>query len=340
MIQIELSWPDKALSPNGRLWCSEDDEALRAMHGTMPIPEIARVLGRTAGSIRSRITNLGIAKQVYWTDEETAALAAFYEKGKGGAVIDLEAFAKSVGRLKSNVCRKARQMGLGTDQRRKIVEFRKERKGQKSKEEISANRSAILKKRHQERGHPMLGRKHTDEARKKISAASKASHLFMSEDQKSERILKALKTKVERYGSVATKRTNTTWAAGWREIGGYKKYYRSRWEANYARYLQWLKDNGQITDWKHEPETYWFNDIKRGVRSYLPDFRVWENDGRVVLHEVKGWMDSRSKTTLKRMKKYYPSETVLLIDEKAYKSIRRSMMAIIPDWEDSERDRR
>lgn len=326
---------------SGRPWTVEDDEALKALHGTMPIPEIAKRLGRTRGSIRGRVTNLGISKLVQWTEEETAALVSFYEKGKGGAVIDLGSFSKSVGRSKSNVCRKARQMGIGTDKYRKTVEVRRERpKCQKSKEEISANKSDMLKKRHKERGHPMLGRKHTKEALLKISAASKASQLFLTPEEKSERVLKAMKTKVERYGSVATKRTNTTWAAGWREIGGYRKYYRSRWEANYARYLQWLKEHGEIIDWKHEPETFWFENIKRGVRSYLPDFRVWERDGRVVLHEVKGWMDNRSKTTIRRMKKYYPEHPLLVIDTKAYMSIRRSMMNIVDGWEDSERDSR
>ena len=124
-----------------------------------------------------------------------------------------------------------------------------------------------------------------------------------------------------------------TWKAGWREIGEVPKYYRSRWEANYARYLQWLKENGQIKDWKHESETFWFEEIRRGVRSYLPDFRVWENDGTSKLHEVKGWMDDRSKTALARMAKYHPSETIILIQQKNYNEISRKVGGIINGWE-------
>ena len=124
-----------------------------------------------------------------------------------------------------------------------------------------------------------------------------------------------------------------TWKAGWREIGERKKYYRSKWEANYARYLQWLKENGHIKDWKHECETFWFEEIRRGVRSYLPDFRVWENDGTSRLHEVKGWMDDRSKTALARMAKYYPQEKIVLVQEKNYNEIKRKVAAVIKGWE-------
>jgi hypothetical protein len=94
--------------------------------------------------------------------------------------------------------------------------------------------------------------------------------------------------------------------AGWREIGGKRNYYRSMWEANYARYLEYLKRHHLIMDWEYEPVTFWFESIKRGVRSYKPDFRVTDSDGAVVYHEVKGFMDTKSATKLKRMSKYYP----------------------------------
>lgn len=123
------------------------------------------------------------------------------------------------------------------------------------------------------------------------------------------------------------------WKAGWRQIGEMNKYYRSKWEANYARYLQWLKDNREISDWQHEPETFWFDGIKRGCVSYLPDFRVTELNGKIVYHEVKGWMDGRSKTKIKRMAKYHPNVKLILIDSKVYKSISKTMTPIIRDWE-------
>lgn len=132
----------------------------------------------------------------------------------------------------------------------------------------------------------------------------------------------------------AQKATPTTvWKAGWREIGGQRLFARSAWEANYARYLQWLLLRKQITKWEHEPETFWFDSIRRGVRSYLPDFRVTETNGGIVFHEVKGWMDARSATKLKRMAKYHPQVRLILIDAKQYRSIKAAVAAMIPDWE-------
>jgi len=126
---------------------------------------------------------------------------------------------------------------------------------------------------------------------------------------------------------------NASWKADWREIGGLRKYYRSRWEANYARYLQWLLENKQIQKWEHEPQTFWFEGIKRGVMSYLPDFRIIENDGSVVFHEVKGWMDDRSKTKIKRMAIYYPNVKLIVIDSKLYKSLEKKAKLFVKDWE-------
>jgi hypothetical protein len=128
-------------------------------------------------------------------------------------------------------------------------------------------------------------------------------------------------------------KSNNSWVAAWREIGGTRKFYRSKWEANYARYLEWLKQKGEIKDWLHEPETFWFDGIKRGVVSYLPDFKVIENNGAIVFHEVKGWMDPKSKTKIKRMRIYHPKVKLIVIGSKAYGSIKKTMRPIITDWE-------
>lgn len=119
----------------------------------------------------------------------------------------------------------------------------------------------------------------------------------------------------------------------WVTLGGKKIYCRSLWESNYARYLQWQKDRGDILEWEHEPETFWFTGIKRGVMSYLPDFKVFLKDGSHEWHEVKGWMDKRSATKLKRMAKYHPSETVKVFGGDWFKSSGRTLAAIIPGWE-------
>lgn len=123
------------------------------------------------------------------------------------------------------------------------------------------------------------------------------------------------------------------WGAGWRTIGGQKIYFRSRWEANYSRFLQWQLERGEILKWEHEPETFWFLKILRGTRSYLPDFRVTQKDGEIVFVEVKGYMDSKSRTKLKRMKIYHPTVKIFLADGKWFKANAKRLAAQIKEWE-------
>lgn len=134
-------------------------------------------------------------------------------------------------------------------------------------------------------------------------------------------------------GNIKPDGKHRSWGAGWREIGGQKIYARSRWEANYARYLEVLRLNNEIVQWEYEPETFWFMGIKRGVRSYLPDFKVTFKAGRIEFHEVKGWMDARSKTKIKRMAKYHPNIKLIVITEKWFSSNRLKLAGLIPDWE-------
>jgi len=124
------------------------------------------------------------------------------------------------------------------------------------------------------------------------------------------------------------------WKKGWREIGNTRHFYRSRSEANYARFLEWQKSRGIIKDWAYEPETFWFNGVKRGVVSYLPDFKVTFQDGKQEYHEIKGWMDLKSKTKLKRMAKFYPSVVVKLISHKAYKDLEQMVFRMVSGWEE------
>ena len=138
----------------------------------------------------------------------------------------------------------------------------------------------------------------------------------------------------EAFQKLYGKKTNTRpTSAAWREINGRKIYFRSKWEANYARYLEFLKANKNIADWEHEPETFWFEKIKRGVRSYLPDFKVTNLDGTHHWVEVKGYMDSRSATKIKRFAKYHPVQKLILIQGEWFSQNNKKLSAIIKNWE-------
>lgn len=110
-------------------------------------------------------------------------------------------------------------------------------------------------------------------------------------------------------------------------------YFRSSWESNWARYLEWLRVHGEIQSWEFEPETFYFEGIKRGTRFYTPDFRVVEKNGTVVYHEIKGFMDDVSATKLKRMKKYHPQIKVIVVGKDEYNGIKSTMKYIIKGWE-------
>jgi hypothetical protein len=109
---------------------------------------------------------------------------------------------------------------------------------------------------------------------------------------------------------------------GWLDLpSGRRYFFRSGWEMNFARYLDWLLARGEIADWAYEPKTFWFEKIRRGVCSYKPDFWVKEHNGMECYYEVKGYMDQRSRTKLKRMGIYYPDVRVIVIGAEEYKSI-------------------
>lgn len=270
-----------------------------------------------------------------WTKAEIDLVFSAYKDSN--CYVALDDLAKSVGRNKANVCRKARDLGL-TSKSRKRKEFSVKKENKYScAEDRSAAMSARSKRMIEENGHPRgyLGMKHSDKTKKIISEKSKLAWSSKTEEERMEWVDKMHKAS---RGSINAGRSRGSWKAAWHEIGGKRNFYRSRWESNYARYLEWLKQNGMISDWKHEPETFWFEEIRRGTRSYKPDFRVWENDGSSCLHEVKGWMDSRSRTCLSRMAKYHPKEKIVLIDGCAYRSIRKKALGLVPGWEDSARD--
>ena len=88
-----------------------------------------------------------------------------------------------------------------------------------------------------------------------------------------------------------------------------------------------------IKDWLHEPQTFWFEGVKRGCVTYLPDFKVINLDDTHEWIEVKGFMDSKSKTKIRRFKKYYPKESLRVMGAKWYKSNSAKLSNLIPGWE-------
>lgn len=78
------------------------------------------------------------------------------------------------------------------------------------------------------------------------------------------------------------------------------QFTRSGWEANT---LRWLKHEGK--KYEYEPKVFPFLDIKHGTTSYCPD--IWVPGDNTWI-EIKGMLDAKSKTQMRRFKKYYPEE--------------------------------
>lgn len=297
-----------------------DEELLAAYADTGSVRAAGERFGMLGSSAHERLVKLGAVKPVNaFTEEDAGRLRAEYEAAAAaGKLSDL---AASMGRTKQFICRKAKELGLTNARRAKP--YLAEDMSARAKAWIAAN------------GHPRgaLGLSHSEATKASISEASLRAWAGRTEAERSSLTLRQMKARVAKSGTLAPKTSRGSWKAGWREVGGRRIYFRSRWEANYARYLEWLRCKGQIEAWEHEPETFWFESIRRGVRSYLPDFLVTEANGTQAYHEVKGWMDSRSKTTIRRFRKYYPQHTLIVVDEPAYRAIERKASPLVGGWE-------
>jgi hypothetical protein len=185
----------------------------------------------------------------------------------------------------------------------------------------------LIKNLWKDRDHPkgMMGKTHSKEEKRNMSErskklwADKSSKLNSLEHRQS---LSIRNSKLHEKGILGNKNSYSRCKRGWFDDGKKKYFMRSSWELNYATYLNFLIEAKDIKDWEYEVDIFRFNNIKQGVVSYKPDFKIYNNDDTIEYHEVKGWMDSKSKTKIKRMKKYYPEIKLIIIGQKEYKSIK------------------
>lgn len=279
-----------------------------------------------------------------WTDDDVEALKAAYRDATLNPEIRLDRLAEKFGRDKANVCRKARELGL-TDIRRKRVRVLKSepKYGHRGSKELSEQISRWVKKSQKENGHPRgaLGMKHTEENTRKMKEATRKAWADPNSKFNSPENRQRLSDNMMKRVLSGQARNGYTRCAGGRRADLGDIYFRSSWEANYARFLNWLIRNKEIVKWEYEVHTFVFESIKRGTRAYTPDFKVTYPSGKHEWHEVKGWMDPKSITRLKRMEKYFPSEKMVVIDEKWFRAVKRQgIEALIPGWESRGRGNR
>lgn len=256
-------------------------------------------------SVWERLKALQAVEFDDFTPQQESAIFQFYKTGfKKG---ELKTFCAENNLRITSVSRWARRHKL-TNSERPVSDIVAKVMSERSKEWIRKN------------GHPrgMLGKNHSEESLAKIAKSSVENYAAMPAKKKQERVLKMLKTKADR-GILITPRKGS-WKQGWAEIGEKRCFFRSSWEFRFASYLEMLKRGRVILEWQYEPETFWFEGVRRGTTNYTPDFRVIMADGTVEFYEVKGWMDARSRTKIKRMAKYHPEVVLRVFDKTWFKA--------------------
>lgn len=323
-------------------WESEDLRYLYRNYMRLTHYEMAKHLHKTEKAVRNKCWRLNyVDRSNMWTKKEEDYLIKIYEKAGETGVLKLDEAVKKLHRDKSNINRKAKELGCKTNSNRKKIEnpsYFLDEKGnshkigwvRKTEEEIHIIRSEITKNYIKKKGHPrgMLGKHHSDECRKEMSKRVVKYWENITPEEMEVRRIRMIKTKISKgilnpttYNDNPYSRTKSGKREDLNNI-----FFRSRWEANLARYYNHIG-----VKWEFEPKIFYFSDMQKGCGSYTPDFYLPEKDKWI---EVKGWMDEKSKLKMKRFEQFYPEEysKLELITSKEYKNL-SNIAKEIPNWE-------
>lgn len=313
-------------------WSKEEEQFLIENVTKISMKELINALNRSDGSIRAKKTLLGITseKNKPFTENEKQIIKEWYEKY--GDEIDLDELSIFLGRQKTSICRHARKLGL-TDQSR--ISTKNKQKARESllnyfetdewKETSKKGQQMLTDRSRNNHFKGMLGKHHTTEVKRRMSISHKIEWENKTEYEKQLFIDKMRATKRKNNQFTNTENSYSRCKGGFRE--DLNQYFRSKWEANIARYFNFLD-----IIWEYEPKRFHFEEIESGVLSYMPDFYLPQLD---IWIEVKGWMDEKSKLRLEYFKKFYPEyyNKLILVDEKKYYEIESDFKYIINNWE-------
>lgn len=325
-----------------RKWTDAEDKVIGEMYADHTMLEVAQRLGRSLVSVRGRCEHLDLPrKAVPWTGDDDEKLRGLYPT-HGSIEI-----ANILGRSKGGVDARCHYIGLNTKMRDwsedELRQIRQAYEGAGEFRSIGRNDLALKLNRDgasisdqaRKMGLTRKGRKLTATDRARLLEGINKWWKGMTKEQIEERSVKGNHTKLERYGTAGPiipleNKPKGRWNGGTREDLGI--YVRSSWEANYCRYLNFLQAQGNVASWQYESEVFRFEGVKRGPYTYTPDFKVVYPDGLIEYHEVKGWMDSRSRNKLARMAKFHPGVIIRVVAKAEYQAIAQ-WAALIAGWE-------
>ena len=314
-------------------WTKEEKEQLIEMYPYKTTKELCNILDKSEGQIRGMKERLGLNQKLkIFTIEEKEMIIDFYKNNPNE--IDLDNFANLINRPKTSISRFAKQIGL-TKNNRKLSDSSLLKRQESYNKYIESDyyknivypRQVESLSYYAKNNHPqgMLGKHHTEETKKQMSETHIALAQNMSNDEKHLIAMKGVETR-RKNGSIETTSNAYSRCKGGKRLD-LNCYFRSAWEANVARLLNFLNIN-----WLYEYKRFDFYNEENGILSYQPDFYLPQYNKWI---EVKGWMDDKSIKRLSLFNEYYPYEykNLFLIDEAEYKKINTKYKNIIPCWE-------
>lgn len=278
-----------------------DIQLLNSYKELKSIWKVAKKYKMCGQSVHARLKRLNVIENNHWTDYEIFQLKRFYNKYNG----HINKIAKKLNKSRAAVACKANDL---------LITQKSRRQRPKVVTNFVNKRKEFYKDKEFPKG--MLGKKHTPEVCEIIRKANIGR--IMSEENKQKN---SDRMSLMRRNQPA-QNTYSRCKRGIYNINGKEIFFRSSWEAMYAQYLEMLLNMKAIIKWEFETDTFWFEKIKRGVRSYMPDFKVFHLDGTIEYHEIKGWMDDKSKTKIKRMALYYPEIKLIIITQKEFTALK------------------
>ena len=258
-----------------------------------------------------------------WMPEEDKMLREYYNSTPDGQ-FSVQAIADKLKRPYSGVAGRASTLKLTSRTRAARPD---------SIAKMSRSQCEHLKLHPHPRG--MAGKKHSAATCKIIGQKSREQYARRTPEEKKAQVQKSIETKIQRYRHAGNMSGNhhSMGIDGERVVGKQRVYFRSRWEANYARYLEILKNDGHILDWQYEPHRFVFPRNRSGVRSYAPDFKIIYDADYYEWMELKGWRKDKDVHKEELMDLHHPSEVILYIDKAGYNDLQDSCAHRIPDWE-------
>ncbi len=97
-------------------------------------------------------------------------------------------------------------------------------------------------------------------------------------------------------------------------------YFYSRWEANFARLLNYWE-----IEWVHQPKVF---DL--GTQKYTPDFYLPQYD---IYIEIKNFLWNYSRIRDEKFRKLYPNKKLILLLKEDYLKFEKRYSDFIPNWE-------